>query len=686
MSHEEVDDLEVDEGEVEPVQNDSYGEFQRRLDKFLQGVRKAGQAQATGDDEVNQKPLPEAFIFAVMEPHTHKDQLTNCSGAITIFDSKAKNARAALVLSKSLNAWPVEEFTDRDQAVAQVKTNDGLSVYIVSLYADINYAPIRAKLKALINKASQENSQVIVMGDLNSHSESLWNDKRTCNRGKAWEAYVMDKGLTVLNTGDMFTFNTKKGQSIIDVTLSNADMAHRIGAWEVVDAVPGSDHVMIQFALQLDCVTKAARRNFRKCDWQRFTETLEIAQMNRSQKDTWDRDDLESETANLLNDIEAAVDEACPMSVQQEGMRKLDWWDSESKRLHIRLQSIRKYLRWHRKYCPDQRRAKYTEDDLIACRRGFKSACRRAKRKAWQSFIMDQESSPEVARLNRALVKKVNKDIGLLVNPETGKSCTPEESIALLCSTHFPKCRTDPPDRDRQQAQQTCDIHDGEAAFINTYRVKIIAKTFGPFKGPGPDGYPPIVYQHFGPAALDRLCRIYKASYLLGCMPCSWREVKVIFLPKPEKPTYAVPKAWRPISLMSFMMKILEKLLLWEFEDTCLSRKSLDHGQHGFRRGRSCDSCLSVVYQEVEHALIKKHYAVAVYLDIEGCYDNIQNERISQAMRKRGASDHYIRWYEDFLYHRCINIKQKGVQVVAYPVQGAPQGGGRVTNSMVPAG
>ena len=172
-----------------------------------------------------------------------------------------------------------------------------------------------------------------------------------------------------------------------------------------------------------------------------------------------------------------------------------------------------------------------------------------------------------------------------------------------------------------------------------------------------------------------RLCRIYKASYLLGVMPTEWRKVKVIFLPKPDKPTYSIPKAFRPISLMSFMMKIMEKLLLWRFEDTCMVARPLRDEQHGFRKGRSCDSCLTAMYGEIEHALVKKQYAVAVYLDIEGCYDNIQNTAMSRALRERGAEEEYICWYEDFFYHRYNKIDHKGVRVEVYPTQGAPQGG-----------
>ena len=48
--------------------------------------------------------------------------------------------------------------------------------------------------------------------------------------------------------------------------------------------------------------------------------------------------------------------------------------------------------------------------------------------------------------------------------------------------------------------------------------------------------------------------------YLLGFMPECFKLIKIIFIPKLDKPAYDVPKAHRPISLMNNIIKIPEKL------------------------------------------------------------------------------------------------------------------------------
>jgi hypothetical protein len=46
-----------------------------------------------------------------------------------------------------------------------------------------------------------------------------------------------------------------------------------------------------------------------------------------------------------------------------------------------------------------------------------------------------------------------------------------------------------------------------------------------------------------------------------GFIPTAWRQVRVTFTPKPRKLDYTEAKAYRPISLSSFLLKTTEKLV-----------------------------------------------------------------------------------------------------------------------------
>jgi hypothetical protein len=46
-----------------------------------------------------------------------------------------------------------------------------------------------------------------------------------------------------------------------------------------------------------------------------------------------------------------------------------------------------------------------------------------------------------------------------------------------------------------------------------------------------------------------------------GFIPTAWKQVKVTFITKPGKLDYTEAKAYRPISLSSFLLKKMEKLV-----------------------------------------------------------------------------------------------------------------------------
>ena len=101
-------------------------------------------------------------------------------------------------------------------------------------------------------------------------------------------------------------------------------------------------------------------------------------------------------------------------------------------------------------------------------------------------------------------------------------------------------------------------------SFITERSVYLAIHSFGPDKAAGPDEIKPKILQHFveNKAALSRLTKLYQAMIELSYCPKNWCEAKVIFLQKPGKTDYSQAKSFRPISLTSFLLKAVEKLIL----------------------------------------------------------------------------------------------------------------------------
>ena len=91
-------------------------------------------------------------------------------------------------------------------------------------------------------------------------------------------------------------------------------------------------------------------------------------------------------------------------------------------------------------------------------------------------------------------------------------------------------------------------------------------------------GIMPIMLQQGFELLAGKLLMLLRAILVLGYIPMSWRHIRVVFIPKPGKPL-SQAKSLRPISLMSFILKTLEKLLDRHIMDGVLVEKPLHQNQ-----------------------------------------------------------------------------------------------------------
>jgi hypothetical protein len=88
------------------------------------------------------------------------------------------------------------------------------------------------------------------------------------------------------------------------------------------------------------------------------------------------------------------------------------------------------------------------------------------------------------------------------------------------------------------------------------------------------------------------LVRIFRACLATGYVPIAWGQVKVVFIPKPGKPTYGGPKDYRPISLTSFLHKTTERLVDRFIRDGMAVSSPLYPDQHAYHSGKSTEMAL----------------------------------------------------------------------------------------------
>ena len=121
---------------------------------------------------------------------------------------------------------------------------------------------------------------------------------------------------------------------------------------------------------------------------------------------------------------------------------------------------------------------------------------------------------------------------------------------------------------------------------INQSKIRLALGTFKSFKSVGTDGI--VTTSAAGAEHLvTHLCRIFRADMAHGFIPEAWRQVKVTYIPKPRKLCYTEAEGYRPISLLSFLLKTMEKVLDRHIRDGALKIHPLHRNQHAYQIGES---------------------------------------------------------------------------------------------------
>jgi hypothetical protein len=145
-----------------------------------------------------------------------------------------------------------------------------------------------------------------------------------------------------------------------------------------------------------------------------------------------------------------------------------------------------------------------------------------------------------------------------------------------------------------------------------------------------------------------------------GFIPKAWRQVRVTFIPKPGVLDYTGAKAYRPISLSSFLLKTMEKMVDRHIRDRALRVQPLHLNQYAYQAGKSTETALHNVVTHIESAIEHKDIALGAFLDIEGAFDRTSFDMIEQAAGNHGIEPAICRWVRVMLESRTITATLSG--------------------------
>ncbi|KAM4060887.1 reverse transcriptase (RNA-dependent DNA polymerase) [Hirsutella rhossiliensis] len=200
--------------------------------------------------------------------------------------------------------------------------------------------------------------------------------------------------------------------------------------------------------------------------------------------------------------------------------------------------------------------------------------------------------------------------------------------------------------------------------------------TAKPWKAPGDDGLPAMVWRQLWPVVRGRVVHLFRLSVEHGVLPKQWRMAKIIPLKKPGKDDYTAARAWRPISLLSTLGKILEAVMAERISFAVETFGLLPTNHFGARKRRSAEQALVLLQEKIYKAWRMGKVLSLVNFDVKGAYNGVFKDRLLQRLAARGLPRELVRWVDAFCSERTASITVNGhcTAQQELPQAGLPQG------------
>ena len=613
-------------------------------------------------------------LVFVQEPWTYVDKVRGKLQGWKLFqgNQSGERPRACIYATPNLKCQPLPIFSSRDITavmVSNVFKDEDECVFVSAYMAAEDTAPPQV-LRRLVLHCQQKQIPLIVGTDANAH-HTLWGSSDINKRGEELLEFCAASNLEICNVGKKPTFRTRNREEVLDLTLANEYAFEKVSDWHVSDVPSLSDHMYIRFAVLSSTKSRDVMiRNIHRTCWSKYVAELDHRLNEYTQPFTISSiEEIDECCENIQNVIVNSFKAACPLrKLRMDGKHK-KWWNPE---LALLRQEVRQA---HRKAIKTKAEIDWEAKKRAQAR--FKKAVRKAQRESWKQFTQSIEGLSPTARLVKAVKKNKAAQLSCIQKEDGGLTESPESTLNYLLDALAPGSLEIGNDK-LVNTQSSCVTPADEnfiASICSTERMKAAIDDFEPYKSPGQDGIYPVLLQKGWEYIKDHYCAIFKACLRYGYVPKSWRTGSGVFLPKPGKNNYFEVKSFRMITLTSFQLKWLERLILYKLNEDSKIQDKISGAQYGFRAGVSTETALHEFVLRIERNLAKKRPALGVFLDIAGAFDNIKFSAIERALLELEVPNVLIHWIKFMLGHRTVKASLYGKDVTRKMERGCPQGG-----------
>lgn len=533
----------------------------------------------------------------------------------------------------------------------------------------------------------------IIIGDLNA-PHTYFGSNRTSTNGNKLRRLLDEHSLTLLNSNTHTRRNPVDDKpELLDLVICTQDLNNKhIATYSIEDPVI-SDHFLICTTFSLNYTKSLPEKPFRNpnnCNWENFKDNVHsstndlLDQVNSKKHDDESLDNLSVKISDIIT---ASFNKNCPPSTKTKG--KWEMTRNIMNLIKLKRKLRRDYLKNHNHHIKRQiNTLKYQIKKEIKLQiiRNWDKTCKKINnetnsRKLWKSIAKITNPCSQSQRAYSNLVA------------ENGEEVTNPQNQANLFAAYYSKVFDTPSHKkfdNKFKVEADSFIKENINLFTPDYsskesdhpltnnvsvdEVSNTLKHLPNHSAPGLDNVTYRMIKHCPHSFIEVLAIFFSLLISYGYFPKPWKSSRTIVIPKPKK-SHTKPENYRPISLLSCVGKLFEKIIANRLKEHLENQHFFSDNQCGFRDGKSTLNHLFNISQHIQTSFRNQKQTSAIFLDAEKAFDQTWHNGLKYKLYNIGLPNNTLRILSSFLNNRELIISHRGTNSEKIRLKaGTPQG------------
>lgn len=601
-------------------------------------------------------------------------------------DAQRRSGGVAIFVHKSIphKLLPIANTKLLETISVEVSVQNGSKIRFVSMYlpGGASNTDIRRHLKDDIKILTNCRHSYFLMGDLNA-KHRVWNCNRANAAGSILENEHQRQNFMIFfpPTPTHIPSDPQKTPSTIDLLLTNG--IHNIS--QLSTSTSSSDHEYVHFNIQLtDDVAKLPPRKiplFKEADWNKYRDILDSEFEVYEDVPLADIENTQQIDA-LINDFTETI-----LRAQADSVPFVI-----PKRYHFKIEKdTLDKIRYRNAIKRRAQRNPHLRQQLTPLINHLNHEISRENKETSNANFNRKLSHIPPVNVNYSVWKTAkflkNRGKGIPSLKVGGKTLITSEEKSDALANQFLLNHQNPLEADNisftklvnkrvTRFMRNCKIRDEDIRYTNVDELKGHIKKLKASKAPGLDKVHNTLIKNLPRKGIYVLALIINACLKLSYFPDNWKIAKVIALKKPDKPERD-PASYRPISLLSTLSKLLERVIQSRLSDHLDLNHIIPNQQHGFRKSYSTVTQLYRITTHIQENLdLKPSNSTGMVLaDIKKAFDRVWLDGLVYKMIVAKVPHYVIKIIYSFLNDRNFFVTVNGSNSAKHqPRYGVPQG------------